>query len=594
MAYHPYRKNIGLIFIILLTIQNLFSQNNHAEIITKQTVKSEDLTSIVVKVRNEDQSINTSISGSFQIMASPAVLDNDVIKIIRGVGSVTTMVYAPGDFNLSINGFSGEKTISVNNSIPVIQIEGQISINTSWGPDSIIHINNDLTINEGTVLTINAGANIVFGEKINLFVNGRLNIVGTPGKPVFFQPSNPVEPWGGVSFANPNDSSSVENCFFIYGGDNEEFIFGHSNSQPVLLIENSSLSLINTYILDNPGKAIGGSISHVKLGDCVISRCDTGGEYASCLVDFSGSYFINMPNDDGIPIDDDNDASYFSGLYPNTTQQSEINNCVFVNGKDDGIDHNGANLNIKDCWIEGFDHEGIAASNANNASVYNTLVKDCEQGIEAGYGEPNVIIDHCVLVNNDVGLRFGDSYNWGCEGHIGITNSIMYGNDDNIWNFDILTQGPVEDAIDVSYSMTNDIEYDNYPNCIVGTPVFDENYFLITGSPGIGLATDGSNLGLVDPNLGVNDNLFPNNENLWVSPNPFKGSTMINFILYNSADVLLQVFDNLGNLIFRQDIASLQAGQHSIPFNCRLVNRGLYLFVLSTNNQIVTIKVISH
>ena len=142
----------------------------------------------MVKVRNEDQSINTSISGSFQIMASPAVLDNDIIKIIRGVGSVTTMVNAPGDFNLSISGFLGEKTISVNNSNPVIQIEGQISVNTSWGPDSIIHINNDLTINEGAILTIDAGANIVFGEKINLFVNGSLNIVGTPVKPVFFRP----------------------------------------------------------------------------------------------------------------------------------------------------------------------------------------------------------------------------------------------------------------------------------------------------------------------------------------------------------------------------------------------------------------------
>ncbi|MCD4663662.1 MAG: right-handed parallel beta-helix repeat-containing protein [Bacteroidales bacterium] len=584
---------ISFFIIILLSVHNLYSQNNYAEIITNHTIRSEDLISIIVRVKSEDQSINTSISGYFQIITSPAVLENDLIKITRGVGSITTAITAFEDFDLYINGLIGQKTLIVNNLTPISQISGEISTNTNWLSDSIIYINDDLTINKGATLTIGEGVSILIGEDINLFVNGKLKIAGTPDKPVLFQPYNPDKPWGGIKFSNINDSSSIDYSFFINGGDNEQYIFGHSQSQPVLMVENSSLALSNSFIIDNPGKAVGGNYSLIKIEKCIFSRCDTGGEYHFCLVNFSDSYFIDMPNDDGIPIDDDNDASYFYNVYPNASQSSLIENCVFISGKDDGIDHNAASLNIKNCRIEGFDHEGIAASNAIDVTVYNTLIKNCEQGIEAGYGDPTVIVDHCVLINNDIGLRFGDSYNWGCEGHITITNSIMYDNTDNILNFDLLTQGPVEDAIDISYSMTNDTDYDNYPNCISGVPQFDENYLLLPGSPGTGMASDGSNLGLINLDLSIQNNFLGIVENFRVIPNPFRFENKISFSLNKNTDVLLQVFDNSGSLILRQNFKNLEAQKHLIPFRSKL-NPGIYYFSLHINNKtFITKKVVA-
>lgn len=581
---------VSFFVIIIISVQSIYSQSNYVEIITNHIVRSEDLISIIVRVKNEDQSINTSVNGNYQIITSPAILENDIIKIHRGVGSITTKIYTSDSFEISFEDFTGQKTVTVNDNSPVIQISGEIGTNTNWLSDSIIYINNDLTVNEGATLTIGEGTRILLGEKINLFVKGTLKITGTPDKPIIFQPYNPDNPWGGISFSNISDSSSIDYSFFIYGGDNGQYIFGHSNSQPVLMIENSSISLNNTFILDNPGKAIGGKYSLVRIKECIVSRCDTGGEYKFCLVNFFDSYFTEIPNDDGIPIDDDNDASYFYNLYPNTSEPSIIENCVFITGKDDGIDHNEASLNIKNCWIEGFYHEGVAASNGNYVTVYNTLVKNCEQGIEAGYGAPNVIVDHCVLINNDIGLRFGDSYDWGCEGHITATNSILYANADNILNFDLLTQGPVENAIDISYSMTNDFDYDNYPNCITGVPVFDENYFLLPGSPGTGMASDGSNLGLIDQNLSVRENLFVNVRDFKVFPNPFKYKNEISFTLDNNADVLFRVYDNSGCLIFRQNFQNLQAGQQFITFNNKFLNQGLYYFTLLFNNKIFVSK----
>ncbi len=580
---------VHLCFLILLSSYRLSSQNNYAEIITNHSVRSEALISIVVRVLNEDQSINTSVSSNFELIASPAILENDIIKIHRGVGSVTTKVYASEDFEISIGNLVGQKTISVSDNTPFVQISGEISSNTNWLSDSIIYINNHLIIGVGATLTIGEGVRVFLGEKVNLIVKGKLKIVGISDKPVIFQPYDQDKPWGGISFSNINDTSSIDYCFFIYGGDNEEYVFGHSNSQPVLMITNSALELQNTFILDNPGKAVGGNHSVIKTEDCIFSRSDTGGEYHFCQINISGSYFIDIPNDDGISIDDDNDASYFYGLYTNAIQSSVIENCVFFIGKDDGIDHNSANLLIKNCWIEGFDHEGIAASNTNNITIYNTLVTNCDQGIEAGYGEPIVVIDHCVLVNNDVGLRFGDSYNWGCEGHITTTNSIMYNNVDNILNFDLLTQGSVENAIDISYSMTNDADYDNYPNCITGVPLFNENYILLPESPGNNMANDGSDLGLIDLSLSVYDNLVSNVEKFNVFPNPLRNDCRLSFNLDKNADILLQVYSSSGSLVYEKNFKNLKAQKHSIPFRNKLKS-GLYNFVLLFNNETVATK----
>jgi len=584
------------IFILIFALvagQTTYSKTLFAEIITKHTVKSEDLISIVVQIRNEDQSINTSINGNFQLISSPAILEIDIINIHRGVGSLTTKVNSSEDFIITIEGFTGQKGVLINNDQYTL-VNGEISSNTTWTSNDFIFINDDLTVLNDVILTIEDGCQVFLGEKTNLFIDGLMVVNGKPDNPVFFQPFSPNHPWGGINFSNSSNSSSVEYCFFVKGGNDPNHIFGHSQSQPVLMVENSSLLLSNCFILDNPGKAIGGSHSQVSLDNCVISRCDTGGEYHFCFVSINASYYIDIPNNDGIQVDDDNDGSYFYEVYPAGTQPSSVDNCVFINGKDDGIDHNGSNLNINNCWIEGFDHEGIAASNTNNLSVYNTLVKNCEQGIEAGYGSPNVIVDHCTLVNNETGLRFGDWYDWGCYGQITATNSIIADNLDDIMNYDILTQGPVAGAINLSFSLTNDSDYLDSPNCIAGTPVFDENYYLLPGSPGIGYATDGSNLGLINPGLMISDNQRTPIFDLQIFPNPFQNRNSIRFYLEINSDVTFRVFDNYGKILFQQTYISLLKGTHIIPFQNSKMKQGLYFFTLLVNDYYISKKAIAY
>jgi hypothetical protein len=260
-----------------------------------------------------------------------------------------------------------------------------------------------------------------------------------------------------------------------------------------------------------------------------------------------------------------------------------------VTGKDDGIDHNGANLLIRGCRIEGFDNEGIAASNSNNISVYNTLVKNCEQGIEAGYGNPTVSVDHCTLINNEIGLRFGDSYNWGCEGQIYTTNSVLFGNGDNILNYDLLLQAAVPGAIEISYSMTNDSDYNESPNCISGIPVFDENYYLLAGSPGEGAANDGYDMGIISPELSLNEIQFLYNS-MKLFPNPFSEFVDIEIYLPNKSDIILMVYDSFGKRVSNYRYPGCNNGKHTLSYVNDHKLKGMVYFRILVGKKMFTQK----
>jgi len=591
MKRHYLIFTIGVFCFFILSVPG-HSKNDFAEITTNSVVATSESITIVVKIKNNN-SINASIYGYFELVTEGLSLENNMIKIIKGVGSVTTKVLAEEDFKIQIEGFPGQKVIKVKNQIPVKELSGVIDQDIFWYSDSIICIHDDLKILAGNTLTINSGTRILIKEKKNLFIDGKIKTKGTSLEPVSFGAYENDKPWGGVIISGDgNDTSFFNHCIFSNGGGDENYIFGHSQSQAVILNQNSGLQLNHCFIVENPGKSIGGSLCEITIENCLFSRNDTGGEYQSCYVEMKNTYITDTPTDDGILVDDDNDATYFYGVHPNIDQYSLIENCVFVTGKDDGIDHNGANLEIRNCFIANFDNEGIAASNYNNVFVYNTLVKNCEQGIEAGYGSPEVFIDHCTLINNDVGIRFGDSYSWGCEGHMVVTNSILYNNSDNILNFDELTQGPVENAIDISYSMTNDVEYNDYPFCITGTPVFDENYYLLTGSPGEGAANDGNDMGIIFLESSSEElRSFITTCNLY--PNPFSDHIKLEYCLSETANLEMQIYNSFGTMVFYKSIRNSPNGCNTIIYSNEHNLEGIIYFRLQVEEKILTLKAIA-
>jgi hypothetical protein len=101
-------------------------------------------------------------------------------------------------------------------------------------------------------------------------------------------------------------------------------------------------------------------------------------------------------------------------------------------------------------------------------------------------------------LENEIGIRFGDSYDWGCNGILTVTNSIVTGNSlDNIRNYDLLLGGPQVGAISVTYSIANQPDYDDGEGCMTGVPRFTSDYRLQTDSPGSNAASDSLDMGLL-------------------------------------------------------------------------------------------------
>ncbi|HEX05565.1 MAG TPA: right-handed parallel beta-helix repeat-containing protein [Bacteroidetes bacterium] len=420
------------------------------------------------------------------------------VQLKRGFGSGRLSQFGQGVTHLSVaNGSILAEGDVEFLELPERSIAGTLAgSDLNWNADTVIVVTDNITVPSGSILRVTEGTVVLLHADVRLDVEGEILVSGTREAPVLFTAVNPGMDWGEINIAS--GYAQFEWTFFTHGGGDESRSFGHSNSQPVLRVDEAIALLNHCFFLDNEGKAIGSREAQVTMDSSLVMRNDTGGEHHRSVVMISNTGFLDMPTDDGVFVDDDNDAIYLNGAFDESSY-SEITDCVFVTGKDDAIDHNGALLRISNCLIEDFAHEGVAASNTNRAYVLNTLILGCNQGIEAGYGTPEVIVDHCVLVGNNIGLRFGDEYtSMDDNGNMTITNTISVENLlHNVWNYDPLLEGPRDDVMSITYSMVNDTLYDNETGNVTGEVTWLEGYLLAPNSVGVGMAEDGSDMGLI-------------------------------------------------------------------------------------------------
>jgi hypothetical protein len=413
------------------------------------------------------------------------------VYIPKGTENFTLSLQNPqaGSFSQTVTVMRDAVVSSHSGSLP----EGEIE----WQENSIHRINGDLTIPAATTLTIRAGTWILIESLVNLTVEGNIVAEGTSDKPIIFTSETLNLPWGGIEFVNANTTFSM--CFFVNGGGDLAKGWSHTGRQPILFArENTQLALTDCFIMQSPGKALGAEESEITIKQCLIERVFHGGEFHNTHLNCTNSHIMNIPSDDHIFADEDNDGFHIDYVHPDIRNYSLIDHCYFITGKDDAIDHHQSRLRITNCWIEDWMHEGVAVSGTDTVHVFNSVVKNCEQGIETGWGDAQVFVNHCFVTKNDVGLRFGDSYSREYNGHMTITNTILYNNDDDIKNYTNPSGEAVEGAIDISYSITNDRQYNDAPYCFAANPIFNNAYYLLPGSPGIAMGQAGTNIGRMD------------------------------------------------------------------------------------------------
>ncbi len=77
-----------------------------------------------------------------------------------------------------------------------------------------------------------------------------------------------------------------------------------------------------------------------------------------------------------------------------------------------------------------------------------------------------------------------------------------------------------------------------------------------------------------------------------VSPNPVRDYASVSFDLASKNSVQLRVYNATGTLVFENTKQDLQAGSHSLMFENKDLNAGLYYFQLSTGENLFMQKVI--
>lgn len=417
------------------------------------------------------------------------------VMLYRGRGSASLVADGPGPLTLSARAGATEATMTVVPAErPRRSGSGDLKgANLEWNETSDIHLTADVLVSLESTLTIAAGTRILVDERVSLIVHGGVVAEGTAANPIVVTRAG-SEPWGGLrvgAFAR------LDHVWFLAGGGDRSRAFGHSASQPVIFAEGGSLEMTGGGVIDSPGKALGADGAEVTLTDVLVSRCDTGGQMNDSRVTIRSSHFLEMPDSDGIADDDDNDGIYLEGVFTRAGRElsSLIEDTVFAAGEDDAIDHNGALLTVERAWIEGFAHEGLAASGSGEVTIQGSVIRYCGQGIEAGYGSPAVRVEHSLVTGCGSGLRYGDEYDWAVEGTLDVTGTIAVGNVRNVYDWVDAQGGPSDGAVTITCSFVDDPAWNDEGGNLAGVPTWDTNGCLEPDSPGSGAACDGTDVG---------------------------------------------------------------------------------------------------
>ncbi len=360
------------------------------------------------------------------------------IRVKRGYGhGILPAPSQPGQLTLDPSD-GPDLTVQVEVPPQWREIEGVDQSEVEWGPDARVKILKNVTIPAETTLTVREGSVILLGPGVNIRVLGHLAIEGTRNEPVVWMPSRPGKPWGGLLL--PEDTATLKSngAIFTGSGANSDWFVDrgiantHRKEQAFAFLGPGSMAeLTDSYLVSHSGQAFHGENATLHLTRCLIQGFATTGQFNGGSVTVRQSALIDFPNDSLRYIDADNDAIYLT-KGDHAFHETLIGWC-----KDDGIDAGGSTggtVTVDGCRFEACFHEGMALSGTGKqVQVKGSVFLNSGQGVEAGYLSPQVDVRQSLFLENQVGARFGDNYDWGYHGKLQVHDSVLLFNDRDVW-----------------------------------------------------------------------------------------------------------------------------------------------------------------
>jgi hypothetical protein len=480
---------------------------------------------IPIIARVEEESGNrVGVNGS----VTAAGFQNHPLQLLRGVGSAflpaakepNTVSYAA-----EIHSLTTPKTIVIESSTNWRVVSAGTLSSTDWGENARIRISGKLTVAAGATLTIGSGSVIVVDPGVGIAVEGRIVVNGTTQRPVVFTCQNRDAPWGGLVFEKSTSRGDFTGTIFTGSGADPSWFShnpGHGSShrseQPLVFVSNGAhVTLTDCYLTENHGQGGHGESGYLTMTRCLVQKCITAGQYNGGAVTLDDCALIEFPSATDPFADDDNDGLYLTG------GAHVLTNCLIGWSLDDGVDAgsgSAGSVTVRHCWFESSYHEAMAWSETRVCTATDCVAINCGQGIECGFGAPDVNAVHCLSTANAVGARFGDNYDWTYNGFLKVRDSLLLFNHRDIWGraWDNWTVHLSQMDLRNNYVTIADSDF---PNNRLWNPQADSNQleelvpFLPTSADrvGIGLATweDTPDLAAISKGIPVRLSTFTTN-----------------------------------------------------------------------------------
>jgi len=394
---------------------------------------------LVVWVEN-DSGERVGVNGTLSSEELPALS----VPILRGVGSGILASQQPGDFSFTarLGPLTAEVAIAIEQS-SWQSVQGTLQGQITWAAGSRIEVTGDLTIPAGSHLLVEEGSVIALRPGVEINVRGEVEVTGSRENPVVFLPKIEGRPWGGFVVRGSSARVTMRGAIITGSGADPDWFdnnpgsgHSHRHEQCALYLDDGARAVLqDCAIVHNAGQAGHGEDSYLTMKRCLVQRCITAGQYNGGSVRLEGCALIGFPAYDEPFTDEDNDAFYLTG------GNHYIIDSLLGFALDDGIDAgsgSGGTVEVKGCWIEACYHEGMAWSggssdNPRRPTVRDTVVLNCGQGIECGFGHALVEAQNIFSTANLVGARFGDNYDWSYDGFLRVVDSLLLFNRRNIW-----------------------------------------------------------------------------------------------------------------------------------------------------------------
>jgi hypothetical protein len=393
---------------------------------------------IPVIARVEDPSGNrVGVNG----IVTAAGFEAHPLRLLRGVGSAfLPAATTPGDVSYvaRIHSLEVTKTVTIESATVWQTVSGDIVTSTDWGRNARVRITETLRIAPDATLTLGSGSVVVVDPDVDIAVEGRIVVQGTAENPIAFTCQDRNAPWGGFVFEKSTSQGDFAGTIFTGSGADPDWFdnnpgHGHSHrhEQPLLYVSNNArVTLADCWIVDNHGQAGHGESGYLTMTRCLVQKCISAGQYNGGSITLEDCALVEFPSETAPFADDDNDGLYLTG------GAHSLTDCLIGWALDDGVDAgsgSAGSVDVRRCWFESMYHEAMAWSESRTATVVDTVALNCGQGIECGFGSPDVNAVHCLSAANAVGARFGDNYNWTYNGFLRVRDSLLLFNLRDIW-----------------------------------------------------------------------------------------------------------------------------------------------------------------